>query len=103
MSKFKMLYKAMYDDLKDADMLSEYACELREHHPEDKSLADELMKYAKYRLEHFTEFHKIFVTEAKKLTDAAAHKSKVDECLWEVTHENSQEWEGKIAERIKKY
>ena len=37
MSKFKMLYKAMYDDLKDADMLTEYACKLREKSPEDKS------------------------------------------------------------------
>jgi hypothetical protein len=102
MSKFKMLYKAMYDDLKDADMLSEYACELREKHPEDKSLADELMKYAKYRLEHFMEFHKLFVTEAKKTADST-HKTKVDECLWEVTHENLQEWEEGIAARIKKY
>lgn len=102
MSKFKMIYKAMYDDLKDADMLSEYACELREKHPEDKSLADELMKYAKYRLEHFMEFHKLFVAEAMKAADLT-HKSKVDECLWEVTHENLQEWEHEIAERIKKY
>lgn len=102
MSKFKMLYKAMYDDLKDADMLSEYACELREKHPEDKPLADELMKYAKYRLEHFMEFHKLFVTEAKKTADLT-HKTKVDECLWEVTHENLQEWEEGIAARIKKY
>jgi hypothetical protein len=102
MSKFKMLYKAMYDDLKDADMLSEYACKLREKHPEDKSLADELMKYAKYRLEHFMEFHKIFVSEAMKETENVS-KTKVDECLWEVTHENLQDWKKDVEERIKKY
>lgn len=102
MSKFKMLYKAMYDDLKDADMLTEYACKLREKSPEDRSLADELMKYGKYRLDHFMEFHKLFVAEAKKeVIDNP--KSKVDECLWEVTHENLQEWEHEIEERIKKY
>jgi hypothetical protein len=102
MSKFKMLYKAMYDDLKDADMLTEYACKLREKSPEDRSLADELMKYGKYRLDHFMEFHKLFVAEAKKeVMDNP--KSKVDECLWEVTHENLQEWEHKIKKRIKKY
>ena len=103
MSKFKMLYKAMYDDLKDADMLTEYACKLREKSPEDKSLADELMKYGKYRLDHFMEFHKLFVAEAKKEVTDDSHKTKVDECLWEVTHDNLQEWMEDIEARIKKY
>lgn len=102
MCKFKMLYKAMHDDLKDADMLSEYACELRKKHPEDKPIADELMKYAKYRLDHFMEFHKIFMAEAKKKATPTT-EAKVDECLWEVTHENLQEWYKCVEERIKKY
>jgi hypothetical protein len=37
----------MYDDIKDAEMMIEYACEIREHSPGDKALADELAKYAK--------------------------------------------------------
>ena len=68
----------------------------------DKSLADELMKYAKYRLDHFMEFHKIFVSEAMKETENVS-KTKVDECLWEVTHENLQDWKKDVEERIKKY
>lgn len=102
MSKFKMIYKVMYDDLKDADMLTEYACKLREKSPEDKSLADQFMKSGKYRLDHFMEYHKLFVAEAKK-EETSATKTKVDECLWEVTHEHLQEWHKEIEERIKKY
>ena len=48
MKKFKALYKGMYDDLKDAEMMIEYACEIAEHSPDDKALADELAKYAKF-------------------------------------------------------
>ena len=47
MKKYKALYKGMYDDLKDAEMMIEYACEIAEHTPDDKALADELAKYAK--------------------------------------------------------
>lgn len=102
MKKFKALYKGMYDDLKDAEMMIEYACEIAEHTPEDKALADELAKYAKYRLDHFMEFHKIFMAEAKKKATPTT-EAKVDECLWEVTHENLQEWYKCVEERIKKY
>ena len=42
MKKFKALYKGMYDDLKDAEMMIDYACEIKEHCPEDKALADEI-------------------------------------------------------------
>ena len=45
MKKYKALYKGMYDDLKDAEMMIDYACEIKEHTPEDKPLADELAKY----------------------------------------------------------
>ena len=41
MKKYKALYKGMYDDLKDAEMMIEYACEIAEHTPDDKALADE--------------------------------------------------------------
>ena len=66
MKKFKALYKGMYDDLKDAEMMIEYACDIAEDTPEDKALADELAKYAKYRLDHFMSFHKLFVDHAMK-------------------------------------
>ena len=47
-------------------MMIEYACDIKEDSPEDKALADELAKYAKFRLEHFMAFHKIFMEEANK-------------------------------------
>ena len=34
MKKFKALYKAMYDDLKDSEMMIKYACDIREENPE---------------------------------------------------------------------
>ena len=101
MKKFKALYKGMYDDLKDAEMMIEYACEIKEHQPEDKALADELAKYAKYRLEHFMMFHKIFVTEAHKQKEIDA--KSVSHCMWEQTHEQMQEWYDAIEKKIGKY
>ena len=56
MKKFKALYKAMYDDLKDSEMMIKYACDIREENPEDKNLADELAKYASSRLNHFIDY-----------------------------------------------
>ena len=100
MKKFKALYQAMYDDLKDADMMIEYACEIKEH-DEDHSLATEIAKYAQYRLNHFMEFHKIFLEEAKKVK-AVDHKT-VSDCMWEETHEHMQEWYDSIKKKIDKF
>ena len=101
MKKFKALYQAMYDDLKDADMMIEYACEIREHDKEDEKLAVEIAKYAQYRLTHFMEFHKMFMTEAKKIEDF--DKKTVSNCMWEETHEHLQEWCEHIKKRIEKF
>lgn len=101
MKKFKALYKGMYDDLKDAEMMIEYACEIAEHNPEDKPLADELAKYAKFRLEHFMTFHKIFVEHALKHKEV--NEKTVDHCMWKESHEQMQEWHDKIAKKINKY
>ena len=101
MKKFKALYKGMYDDLKDAEMMIEYACEITEHSPEDKPLADELAKYAKFRLEHFMTFHKIFVEHALKHKEV--NEKTVDHCMWKESHEQMQEWHDKIAKKINKY
>lgn len=101
MEKFKALYKAMHDDLKDAEMLIHYACEIREEHKEDLALADEIAKYAQFRLNHFMEFHKIFQIEAKKMESVT--KATVSMCLWEESHEMMQEWYGAIKSKIEKY
>jgi hypothetical protein len=101
MEKFKALYKGMYDDLKDAEMMIEYACEVAEEHAEDKPLADELAKYAKARLDHFMVFHKIFVDEAHKRKDI--NEKTVEHCMWHEAHEQMQEWHDKIEKKIAKY
>ena len=101
MKKFKALYKAMYDDLKDAEMMIKYACEVKEKHPEDKMLADELAKYASYRLNHFMEFHKLFQEEAKKMPNVTPET--VSMCMWEETHEMMIDWYHKIKGKIEKY
>ena len=100
MKKFKALYKAMNDDLKDAEMMIEYAHEIKEH-DEDKALADELAKYAQFRLGHFMEFHKIFQTEAMKQKDV--DEKTVSDCMWHETHEMMQEWYDSIKKKIDKY
>jgi hypothetical protein len=46
MKKFKALYKGMYDDLKDAEMMIHYACDIKKENTDDKAIADELAKYA---------------------------------------------------------
>lgn len=101
MKKFKALYKGMYDDLKDAEMMIEYACDIKEESPEDKALADELAKYAKFRLEHFMVFHKIFMEEANKYKEDGA--KSVSHCMWEESHEQMQEWYEKIMKKVNKY
>lgn len=101
MKKFKALYQAMYDDLKDADMMIEYAYQIEEHNKEDKQLATEIAKYAQTRLNHFMEFHKLFTEEAKK--SEKIDKKTVSDCMWEETHEHMQEWYQNIKKKIEKF
>lgn len=101
MKKFKALYKAMYDDLKDAEMMIKYAHDIREENPEDKNLADELAKYASFRLNHFMEFHTHFMTEAQKTPRIT--EETVSMCMWEETHEMMQEWYEHIKAKVSKY
>lgn len=100
MKKFKALYKGMYDDLKDAEMMIKYAYDIREE-DDDIPLADEIAKYAKYRLEHFMEFHKLFEEEAGK--EEHIEKETVSNCMWKETHEQMQEWYEGIKRKIEKY
>ena len=92
-----MLYKMMNDDLKDADMIIGYAYELKE---EDNALADIMAKDAKERLAHYTELHKIFEDEVKKVK---IEKNRPYDCLWDATHEHMQEWYDDIEKCIEKY
>lgn len=101
MQKYKALYQAMYDDLKDADMMIDYACDIMHEKAEDKPLADEFAKYAKYRLEHFMSFHKIFEAEIAKNKEMT--QENVANCLWKETHKHMQEWYDCIQKKISKY
>lgn len=101
MKKFKALYKAMYDDLKDAEMMIKYAHKIKEECKEDIPLADELAKYASFRLNHFMEFHKLFEQEAKK--KEVVSEETVSMCMWEETHEMMVEWYNSIKSKVNKY
>lgn len=101
MKKFKALYKGMYDDLKDAEMMIDYACDIRKENSEDKFLADEIAKYASYRLNHFMDFHKLFQAEAGKQKEVS--EKTVSMCMWEEMHQTMQDWYTKIKTKIEKY
>ena len=91
----------MYDDLKDAEMVIDYAYCIREEQEADKNLADEIAKYAQYRLQHFTEFHHLFENEAEK--QKSMDSDTVDKCMWKECQETLQEWHDKIERKINKY
>ena len=99
MKKFKALYKGMYDDLKDSEMMIKYACDIKKY-KEDEGLANEIAKYAQYRLEHFSEFHKLFENEVEKMKE---EKDTVSHCMWEETHEMMMEWYHSIKAKIDKF
>lgn len=99
MKKFKALYKGMNDDLKDAEMMIDYAYCIREEG--DKALADEFAKYAQFRLEHFTTFHTFFQNEAEK--EKTVSEETVQGCMWKEAHEMLQHWRDEIEHKIKKY
>ena len=98
--KYEALYQSMYDYLKDADMMIEYAYEVLEDE-KDKPLADELAKYAQSRLNHFNDFHKIFKAEVEK-EPKSDHKT-VEKCMWDKTHEHLMEWCRSIKYKIETY
>lgn len=100
MKKFEALYQAMYDDLKDSEMMIKYAHKIKKN-PEDKALADEIAKYAQFRLNHFQDFHKLFVQEATKHKEV--DKKTVGDCMWDKTHEHMQEWYDHIKKKIESY
>jgi hypothetical protein len=102
MEKFKALYKAMYDDLKDSEMMIEYAYKIKEKDEKDGALAKEIASYAAYRLAHFMEFHKLFVAESAKYASKVSADA-VDHCMWGETHKMMQEWYESIKHKIDHY
>ena len=100
MKKYKALYYAMYDDLKDADMLIDDAYCIRKENVNDQPLADELAKYSNERMNHFDSFHTLFMKEAET---SMVQQETVSVCLWEETHEHMVEWAEDIKKKIKQY
>ena len=75
--------------------------DIREENPEDKNLADELAKYASYRLNHFMDCHNLFKAEAMKMPQIT--EETVSMCMWNETHKMMQEWYDHIKSKIDKY
>jgi len=88
----------MLDDLKDAEMVIDYACEIKE---ECKDLSENFAKYASIRLNHFIDMHKFFVEKATK--DNTKNYDDISNCLWDVTHDNMKEWYEHVEKKIKGY
>lgn len=101
MKTLKMLYKVIYDDLKDADMIVEYAHEIAEEG--HKSVADSMIVNAKNRLNHAMATHEQFTKIVGEMKNKEEHKDKVGECLWDVTHEHFVEWYNHIESCIAKW
>lgn len=89
MKELKIIYKMIYDDLKDADMIIGYAKAIKE---KNKEYADELIKDAQARLNHAMIKHEEFVKIAKEHKDTEKKEECVEFCLWDVTHEHYQDW-----------
>ena len=98
---YKYLYKKMYDDLKDAEMLIDYACKMREE--EDKEdVAKYFAETALYRLsKSFKEAHALFTNHATH--ESGFEGETVTHCLWDVQHDQMVEWHDKIVKKIEKF
>lgn len=99
MKELKTLYKIIYDDLKDSDMLIGYAKELKET---NKPLADIYMADAKNRLAHSQVMHKEFTGIVEKMK-GESRGTEVADCLWEETHNHYMEWYEDLENCIKKW
>lgn len=97
---YKYLYKKMHDDLKDAEMLIEYAEKMKEEGRED--VAKYFAENALFRLsKSFKEAHALFMTHAQQ--EKGFDEETVTNCLWHEQHEQMQEWHDKIAKKIEKF
>ena len=97
---YKYLYKKMHDDLKDADMLIDYACKMKEEGKED--IAKHLAEGAVYRLsKSFKEAHALFVAHAQQ--EKGFGEETVTNCLWDTQHEQMMEWYTQISKKIERF
>lgn len=99
MKELKTLYKIIYDDLKDSDMLIGYAKELKKT---NKSLADMYMTDAKNRLAHSQIMHKEFTSLIDKMI-GENKSSEMADCLWEEISNHYMEWYESLENCIKKW
>lgn len=98
---YKYLYKKMNDDLKDAEMLIDYACKLKKEGGHDE-VAKFFAESAVQRLsKSFKETHALFTTHANQ--EKGFGEETVTNCLWDVQHEQMMEWYEKIAKKIEKF
>ena len=97
---YKYLYKKMYDDLKDAEMLIEYAEKMKEEGRED--VAKYFAENAVFRLtKSFKEAHALFAANATQ--EKGFTEESVTHCLWDVQHEQMMDWYDKIAKKVEKF
>lgn len=89
----------MTDDLKDGEMLIDYACCLKEEGEE--TLAKLCLEDAAYRLtKSFKEFHNQFISSAQQ--EKGFNEETVATCLWDVQHEEMMEKYDNLIKRIEK-
>lgn len=103
MKTLKLLYKIIYDDLKDADMIMGYAYTMAEEG--HKKLADSMVTNARERLVHSKKIHDDFTTLVREMggDNKERIKDKVSECMWDITHDHMKEWYEKIENCILKW
>ena len=98
---YKYLYKKMHDDLKDAEMLIDYACELK-HEAGHEDVAKYFAESAVHRLsKSFKEAHALFTAHATQ--EKGFGEETVTNCLWDVQHEQMMDWHDKIAKKVEKF
>lgn len=98
---YKYLYTKMYDDLKDADMLVEYAEKMKEDG--DAELTKYFGELVLARLKSFKDAHTLFQQRATKEGHTfGKNKDLIESYLWEKQHKQLQDWYHKIEECVKK-
>ena len=98
---YKYLYKKMHDDLNDAEMLIDYACELKQEAGHE-DVAKYFAESAVHRLsKSFKEAHALFTAHATQ--EKGFGEETVTNCLWDVQHEQMMDWYDKIAKKVEKF
>lgn len=99
MNVLKYLCKTICDDLKDGEMLIDYAKELRSSY---KSLSESYASDAKNRLQHSQQMLKELTKIVEEMIGTSANDSLASE-LWQMIASHYAEWQEKLDLCIKKY